>query len=125
MVVRSFRSDRLLCLALTAFHLRLVPLREREILNITINDEPALVSAKDVADQIVERLYPQELPAGMGKWLREKFPSGWCYVTDIAYSGYDRVTLHSYIRPDGSIELILNDTNGAVFWRTVLRPASD
>jgi hypothetical protein len=92
-------------------------------MNIEIPDALAYeLIGQHISDEIVERLASNELPADIGKWLQTMFNRGYRTTTQIAYAGAHVITLDSYIKADGSIELKLLDTNGCIFWQTTLRP---
>jgi hypothetical protein len=92
-------------------------------MNIEIPDATAYeLIGQHISDEIVSRLATNELPADIGEWLRKDFPRGYAMTNQLGYSSNRVVSLASYIRADGSIELKLHDTNGCIFWQTILRP---
>jgi hypothetical protein len=94
-------------------------------MNIEIPDALAYeLIGQHISDDIVKRLASNELPADVGEWLRHDFPHGYAMTNQLGYSGASAVTLQSYIKADGKIELQLLDNSGQIFWHTTLRPVS-
>lgn len=84
-----------------------------------------VVSAAEVADEIVKRLACNELPAWAGKAIREMAKHG-------GYSGQIQIgpgpapfVICYRLKPDGSMTLQLTDCTQCRIWETTLRPAED
>jgi len=83
-----------------------------------------VVSAHDLADEIVRRLACNELPAEIGGRIREYTKHGecWCQFM-LPLQGMDCLVLHVRMKVDGAIVLGLDDYSNRPFWETTLRPA--
>jgi len=81
-----------------------------------------LVNAAELADEIVKRLAPVELPSRAGEWVRDQAKHG-SYRGQILV-GHDPWpwVMQWILQPDGRIELALHDQQNRLVWQTTLRP---
>jgi len=84
-----------------------------------------VVSAGDVADEIVARLACRTIPAEMGEWIARQAGQGQRWQQLIIYGGDTTfLNLSTKMNPDGSFAMQLADVNGRPLWETTLRPAA-
>lgn len=82
-----------------------------------------VVSAGDLADEIVARLACNTLPSGIGEWIAKQVECGARWQQSIIYGGDSTsLQLSTKMNPDGSFAMQLADINGSPFWETTLRP---
>jgi hypothetical protein len=82
-----------------------------------------VVSAGDLADEIVARLACNTLPSGIGEWIAKQAEHGQRWQQSIIYgSGGASLQLSTKMSPDGTFAMQLADINGCPFWETTLRP---
>ena len=82
-----------------------------------------VVSAGEVADEIIARLENSVIPAGIGEWIAKQAEHGDRWQQTIIYgSGPDCLNLGTKMKADGSFHMQLMDVNGRPFWEMTLRP---
>lgn len=81
-----------------------------------------VVSAGEVADEIVARLAGTQIPAELGDWVRHEARGGQQWGQHQIGYGTNSCVLAYKLMPDGRIELQLMDCNMSRFWDITLRP---
>lgn len=82
-----------------------------------------VVSAGDLADEIVARLECSTIPAEIGKWVAKQAEHGELWQQNVIYGlGGEALTQYFKMKPDGSLHMQLADINQRPFWEITLRP---
>lgn len=84
-----------------------------------------VVSAAEVADEIVKRLACNELPARAGKAIADMARGGEHWGQIQIGPGPVPFVICYRLKPDGSMTLQLTDCTQCRIWETTLRPAED
>lgn len=84
-----------------------------------------IVGAGELADEIIRRLAPVELPAHIGRQIQRMAANGQYWGQVSIGPGSEPLMMHYKLMPDGRMVLQLTDTNLCPVWETTLRPVKD